>query len=110
MDSFFGVITESDLEMIKDYMIYSVIKKYGIYTELINNFPLSFVKTQNKKKLMVELFYESFGYYLELVYDSVFYDYKKNDIAISMFNKMKNFCINFLQLQKNLNLQQKLKP
>ena len=82
-----------ELSMIKDYLIYCLIKKYGLYTDIIGTFDKILPQQLDAKDLFVELFYDTFGYYLQDLHESKHSDPEKNKQVRQIFNDMKSYCI-----------------
>ncbi len=85
-------MTSEQLLMTKDYLVYSVIKKYGIYTsanELFDDFD---TYVTDEKKIFMDMFYQAYGYYLQKIYDASNLDPRKITEITQMFNNMKKYC------------------
>jgi putative endopeptidase len=91
--SFLRKITDQKLIMTKDYLVYCVIKKYGMYTSAVNFFENIDVFATDKKKIFIDLFYQTYGYYLQEVYNSKHLNPKKIVQIVEMFNNMKAYCL-----------------
>lgn len=95
MSFFLSNIDNLKMNMIKDYLLLNIIKKYGSYINCHQNnknfnklFPIS-----NEKKYLVNLFYHAFGYYLENIYQEKYNDQEKNKSIYEMFEKIKSYCM-----------------
>lgn len=64
----------NELHMLKDYLIYCILKQYETYTIVANSFDRLFFFGIDEKKIFIDIFYELFGYHLQSVYES-----KKSD-------------------------------
>jgi putative endopeptidase len=90
---FLQKMTVDDLSMTKDYLIYCIVKKYGLYTSISSSFEKILSSEYDEKKIFVGLFYESFGYYLQSVYELSYSNSQKNNAVRDMFNEMKLYCL-----------------
>lgn len=79
--------------MLKDYLVYCLVKKYGFYTTVAESFNLLLLQELNPKELFIETFYDTFGYYLQSLYESKYFNPKKNKYVQQMFNNIKEYCI-----------------
>lgn len=84
---FLKTIQNNELIMIKDYLIYCLYKKYNIVTDHTKS------NTKNNDPL-IEILYQTFGYYLQSVYESKYCDCQKNTDIHKMFINMKSYIIN----------------
>ena len=99
---FLEKMTRNELEMIKYYLIYCLIKKYSpyiLYPKIIDD-PNE--TSQYEMMIITDLFYETFGYYLESIYELNYADEKKKDYVTKMFDKMKKYCINFFKEKSSM--------
>lgn len=82
-----------NFQMLKDYLVFSIVKKYGFYTnnflELQKIYPIK----PDSKSFFINLFYETFGYYLEEIYEARNYNAAKIAGVKDMFHNMKIYCI-----------------
>lgn len=85
----------NDLTMIKDYLIYSLIKEYGIYTEISPSIDLMTNTFTDPKELLVQTFCDTFGYYLQSIYEKKHYNKKKINLVNQMFIEMKDYFFNY---------------
>lgn len=80
------------LTMIKNYIIYCIVEKYGIYYSEINLMKKYNVLFLDNQSMFVQLFCELFGHYFE----SIYVEKHRNDTTTNyiqdMFDKMKNQC------------------
>ena len=67
---FLSNIGNSELNMVKDYLVYCIVKKYGFYTSMAPALSELAPISHTSKNFFVNLFYESFGFYLEQVYEN----------------------------------------
>jgi putative endopeptidase len=79
--------------MIHDYLIYCLIKKYGYLTNIEGYLMDKLYGQIDRKKIFLELFYNTFGYYLESIYEVKHSNIDKNQCICEMFTKMKEYCI-----------------
>jgi predicted metalloendopeptidase len=86
-------ITPNNLAMLKDYLVYSLVKKYGFYTDLKEALLELSPHAKDDDKLFIQLFYDTFGYYLEHIYEYKYGNDKKIKIIKEMFEQMKEYCI-----------------
>lgn len=85
------------LTMTKDYLIYALVKKYGLYTNMAQFLNDFITDSLSQKELFVDIFYENFGYYLEKLYESKHSDSVAKSQVTTMFNNLKNYCIDVFQ-------------
>ncbi|BCS83320.1 putative zinc metalloproteinase [Cotonvirus japonicus] len=76
-----------NIDKIRDFMAYSVIKKYGLYFGInsIKNYP------NTQEDIILDLFYKYFKQHLENIYENNNYDPHKNEFIESLFNSMKKY-------------------
>lgn len=87
-------ISANGMTMVKDYLVYCMIIKYGIFTSLRKDlFKLSPDRPKEEYIVFTKLFYETFGYYLEDIYEKVCSNKEKNKLVRDIFNEMKSYCI-----------------
>jgi len=84
------------LSMTKDYLVYCLVKKYG-FLFTIDLFDNILLKPTTEKQIIVELFYDKFGYYLESIYELKYGDCQKNKSIYQMFLNMKSYCIDIFE-------------
>lgn len=83
-----------ELKMVKDYLVYCLAREYGICTTpLLDAFNGIMVVPINQKKFFLKLFYITFGYYLQSIYESKHYNPNKNKYVYDMFSRMKSYCL-----------------
>ena len=89
-------MTSNYLQMIKDYLVYSITKTFGVFMNI--NF---FTNNMKRRDIIIELFCSTFGYYLQSIYEkscrrtpALASTYYKKRIEIkSMFDELKKYCI-----------------
>jgi putative endopeptidase len=87
-------LNESNISIIKDYLVFCLVRYYGIYTPLKKELSSLLHYPQNEKLIFVDLFYHMFGYHLEEVYQQKHRNIEKEKIVNRMFNDMREYCIN----------------
>lgn len=93
LKKFITNMTENDLLMVKDYLVFCVAREYGIFTiELFKTFNQTILGNISEKQLFIELFYLTFGPYLQLVFELEYHNENKINYAYDMFLKMKSYC------------------
>lgn len=85
-------MNEDDLAMIKDFLVYCVVKKYGLFTDMLQALSNISYENTTEKTIFSELIYETFGYYLQTIYEQENYNPKKHAEIYSMFERMKSYC------------------
>jgi len=85
------------LRMLKNFVIYSIFKKYGIYMSIGKSLLKLTPFGYEYKKLFITTMQHYFGYYLEERFDAKYYDQKKTLNVHSLFLTIKGFCQNVLQ-------------
>ena len=94
LKNFIMGMTINDLLMIKDYLVYCVVKKYGIYTNIVTSLQKISTNIPNKtKNIFTNLFYQTFGYYFESLYEKANANIEKNKIIKNIFDEMKTYCL-----------------
>lgn len=86
-----------DLQMMKDYLVFCLAKKFGPYTSIADSFNTILISPPNEKEILVQIFYDTFGYYLQSLYESKYSDPKKNTAVYEMFNNMKTYCVDIFE-------------
>lgn len=82
--NFLSKNTPKNLSMFKNYLLYMVGSKFIIYDT-------------TKKQNILDIFGQTFGYYLESIYEEKYGNIAKKQYVAEMFQKMKTYCIkNFL--------------
>ena len=89
---FLSNISSNELNMVKDYLVYCIVKKYGFYTSMAPALSELPPISHTNKNFFVNLFYESFGFYLEQVYENKNADPEKFKGIKEMFSEMKLYC------------------
>lgn len=79
--------------MIKNYLIYCLIRKYAHLTKISERFYNPSSEKNDGKKIFLNIFYDAFGYYLESIYESKHSNVTKNSCIRKMFKNMKKYCI-----------------
>ncbi|XWV24771.1 putative zinc metalloproteinase [Tupanvirus deep ocean] len=92
MKNFIEKMTRDELEMTKDYLVFCVLKKYGIYTSIVESFEKIMFFAMDDKKIFLDTFYETFGYYLQSIYESKNVNHEKNKQIYEMFDNMRAYC------------------
>lgn len=82
----------TDLSIVKNYLVYCVLKKYGIYGER-EIFDIIIPFSVNKRKFFLDIFYETFGYYLQTVFNDQFIDQNKFNEVRHIFQMIKRYCL-----------------
>lgn len=95
--NFLQTMTQNELSMIKDYLVYCLIKKYGLFTGIAEIFNKLTLSSMDKNDVMIEMMYETFGYYLQTIYESEHVNLEKNNIVREMFIDMKSYCLDFFK-------------
>ena len=86
--------TSLRLRSIKNYLIYSVISKYGIYTDASKIIDLTTLIKLDTKKLLLDTVCENFGYDLQDYYESIHANSIKTNQVRQMFIRIKQTAIN----------------
>lgn len=94
---FIEKLTMNELLMTKDYLVYCVLKKYGIYTSANVYFDNFSNYESDDKKIFMDMFYQTYGYYLQKVYDSTNLNPKKIKQITEMFDNMKSCCYKIIE-------------
>lgn len=64
------ICCNENLTMIKNYIVYCIIKEIGMYTSIKNVFMDSRDDKINEKNIFLNTFYQTFGFYLQNVYEN----------------------------------------
>lgn len=91
--NFLQKMTQNELSMTKDYLVYCLVKKYGMYTSITSSLSIISLSSDNDKRNFIDLFYETFGYYLQTVYESKYYDIQKKNTIYDIFTNIKIYCL-----------------
>lgn len=89
---FLKKMTSKELTMTKDYLVFCLIKKFGLYTSIASSFDELRSQPLDDKKLFIETFYETFGYYLESIYETKYSNIDDKKQIYEMFTNMKSYC------------------
>lgn len=93
LKKFIADITDNELSMLKDYLIFCLAREYGIFTTpLLKEFGKVMFGKNEEKHFSLQLFYLTFGPYLQSIFESKYYDQAKINYAYDMFQKMKTYC------------------
>lgn len=90
---------EDDIVIIKSYLVYCVLKKYGFY-RCQKIFDMIIPYSPNKRKIFLNIFYETFGYYLQSVFNDRFIDSSKFDEVDKIFQTIKKYCLKTISKSK----------
>lgn len=85
------------LPTIKDYLAYSVLRRFGVYTEVA---PILFrisIKKPSEKLIFIHIFYDLFGYYLQDIYNKKYADEGKFRQIREMFKNLKGYVTEYFQ-------------
>lgn len=88
-------VNSNILRMIKNYLLYSIIKKYGQYLSIADDLADIMDIYEEPDATMINLFYSKFGYHMQYIYDSKYTNPLKNQKICEMFLKMKAYCIKY---------------
>lgn len=83
------------LYIIKDFLVYSIVKDIGIYTSIAQDLTNISLTQYNQKDIFISLMYSTFGIYLQDIYNNKYANKAKNIGVENMFNKMKSYCIDY---------------
>ena len=83
------------LYMIKNFLVYSIVKDIGIYTSIAQDLTNISLMQYNQKDIFISIMYNTFGFYLQDIYNKKYIDKIKNIEIENMFNKMKSYCIDY---------------
>lgn len=100
LKNFLDQINKDSLIMVKNYLIYLLVKEFAFYTPLSKIFSEFSVREYNEKSKFMETFYSSFGYYLESIFESKHSNKEKNNRVKEMFCNMKNYCTDVFSTTK----------
>ena len=85
------------MAMIKDYLVFVLAKSVGIFTDIADSFNHILVVPINQQQMFVELFYETFGSYLEKKYEKIYRNEEKDKQVRQMFMDIKSYCIDIFK-------------
>lgn len=88
----------SKLTMIKDYLILCLFREIGMFTSIYKSFNKIMQSIPTKKIIFVEMFYSTFGFFLESYYESKYSDINKIKYVYEMFINLKKYCMKTFQL------------
>lgn len=96
LKKFLQNMTKQRLSIMKDYLVYAVMKNYGYYLSIKDEMSdiYGFI---DEKYIFINLFYDTFGYYLQDIFEKKFANQEKNNQIKKMFESMKEYCINIFQ-------------
>lgn len=90
--NFLNNLNDQDLDMIKDYMVYCVLRSYGPYLSIKKDLALFLNMDINEKNILVQTCSQCFGYYFDDIYHKNHYNAQKEHIVRSMFKNMVEYC------------------
>lgn len=97
----------NNYDIIRDYLIYCIIYKYGMYTQLVTHIERLFNDKFEESSLSLRVYSTNFGHYLEDVHDHLHYDSKKIEETKIMFTEMKNYFIEYIKKVSNFSQEAK---
>lgn len=95
--NFIDKIDDKQIQMLKDYLIFCIVRNYGSYLEISKIINQLYLKNTEEKNIFVNLFYHTFGPYLEKNYDNKYFNVQKKEKLEDMFHKMKYYCIAYFE-------------
>ena len=90
------LLQTKDWSMVQDYLVLCLFRKVGIYTSIWQSFEKIMSVGPNSKQLFTDMMYDTFGYYLELIYETLSKDKitkSKKNKTYEMFLNMKDYCL-----------------
>lgn len=95
LKNFLSGLDIATMNMVKDYLIFCVVKKYGLYTSISKSLAKLSLTYLNTDKIFIGTFINTFGHYLEMLYEAKYADENKSEQIRDIFGSLKLYCINF---------------
>ncbi|AKI80252.1 putative zinc metalloproteinase [Acanthamoeba polyphaga mimivirus] len=80
---------------IKNYLVYSLVKKFGLYTDLLEFYNDIVIESINHDQIFLNMFSQYFGIYLETVFEIRYHNKDKKEYITKMFYDMKSYLRNY---------------
>jgi len=97
VSSYLERINEKSYRALKDFIMFCLVKHFGIYTSISEDLlKINFIKI-DKKKIFIELFYDTFGYYLQNYYEKTFSNDEIKRRIRDMYEKIREYVKMYFQ-------------